>query len=75
MNDKNNLDLNDHFAIAAMQSLMKGKEGAQFAICENYILGYDSYICDQSIEAMKRMAIVAYKMAHEMRKARLAVFE
>lgn len=84
MSDEKPIDLTDQFAMAALQILIRNDDAGsrnRFTICDDYISGWDALgnevhkISEGSKEVMSRLAKVAYQMAREMRKARLAAFE
>jgi hypothetical protein len=70
--DEKELRLRDQFAIAAMQALIT-KEGTCSNIIDNEM--WDEDYQKRSKARQERIAMVAYKMADEMRKARLQVFK
>jgi hypothetical protein len=70
--DEKELRLRDQFAIAAMQALIT-KEGTYSNFIDNEMWGEDYQ--KRAKARQERIAMVAYKMADEMRKARLQVFK
>lgn len=67
------LDLRDHFAIAAMQAFIKS-EDSDYKVAQGYITGKSRSLEEWQVEKMERIALAAYKMADAMRKARLKAF-
>jgi hypothetical protein len=70
--DEKELRLRDQFTIAAMQALIT-KEGTYSNFIDNEM--WDEDYQKRSKARQERIAMVAYKMADEMRKARLQVFK